>query len=97
MITVTTETVIGHRIVKVLGMVEGNTVRARNIGRDIVAVIKSLFGGEIIEYSELLPEARTEAMARMIDCVLGHVGDNVRGDGVVRLRHGGGSGKRIGR
>ncbi len=67
MITVTTETVIGHRIVKVLGMVEGNTVRARNLGRDIVAVIKSLFGGEISEYSELLTEARTEAMARMIE------------------------------
>ena len=67
MMTVTTETVIGHRIVKVLGMVEGNTVRARNIGRDIVAVIKSLFGGEIIEYSELLTEVRTEAMARMIE------------------------------
>ena len=96
MITVTTETVIGHRIVKVLGMVEGNTVRARNIGRDIVAVIKSLFGGEIIEYSELLMEARTETMARMIDCVLGHVGDNVRGYGAVRIRYSGGSGKRIG-
>ena len=47
MITVTTETVKGQRIVKVLGMVEGNTVRARNIGRDIVAVIKSLFGARL--------------------------------------------------
>ena len=65
MIAVTTETVEGMRIVKVLGMVEGSTVRARNLGRDIVAVIKSLFGGEIIEYSELLVEARAEAMARM--------------------------------
>lgn len=81
MITVTTETVHGYRIVRVLGMAEGSTVRARNLGRDIVAVIKSLFGGEIVEYSELLTDARAEAMARMIDQAEG-LGAN----GVVNVR-----------
>ena len=81
MITVTTETVVGKRIVRVLGMVEGSTVRARNLGRDIVAVIKSLFGGEIVEYSELLAEARAEAMTRMVKQAEG-MGAN----GVVNVR-----------
>ena len=81
MITVTTETVQGKRVVKTLGLVEGSTVRARNLGRDIMAVIKSLFGGEIIEYSELLAEARAEAMARMMEDAAG-MGAN----GVVGVR-----------
>ena len=67
MIVVTTENVAGKRVVEVLGMVNGSTVRARNLGHDIVAGIKSLFGGQIVEYSELLAEARAEAMARMVE------------------------------
>ena len=81
MITVTTETVTGQRVVEVLGMVEGSTVRARNLGRDIVAAIKSLFGGEITEYSELLMEARTEAMARMTEQA-----EALGANGVVNVR-----------
>ncbi len=81
MITVTTETVVGKRIVRMLGMAEGSTVRARNLGRDIVAVIKSLFGGEIVEYSELLAEARVEAMGRMIEQA-----QSMGANGVVNVR-----------
>jgi uncharacterized protein YbjQ (UPF0145 family) len=66
MITVTTETVSGSKVVKVCGLVEGSTVRVRHVGRNIMAGIKSLFGGEIVEYSHLLSEAREEATSRMV-------------------------------
>ncbi len=54
------------KIVKSLGLVKGNTIRARNIGRDIVAVFKNLMGGEIEEYTKLLAQSREQAMDRMI-------------------------------
>ena len=58
MIVTTSSTIAGKRIVKTLGLVRGNTVRARNIGRDIVAVFKNMVGGEIEEYTKLLAESR---------------------------------------
>ena len=81
MITVTTETVEGQRIVKVLGMVQGSTVQTRNIGRDFMAGIKSLFGGEILEYSEMLTRARAEAMDRMVEQA-----EQAGANGVVNVR-----------
>ncbi|MDT8408380.1 MAG: heavy metal-binding domain-containing protein [Wenzhouxiangellaceae bacterium] len=66
MILVTTETVPGRNIEKSVGLVRGNTVRARHIGRDIIATLRNLVGGEISEYSELMTEARNEALKRMI-------------------------------
>ena len=81
MITVTTETVSGTKVVKVCGLVEGSTVRARHLGRNITAGIKSLFGGEITEYSELLSEAREEAMNRMVAAA-----QNVGANAVVNIR-----------
>ena len=81
MITVTTETVEGQRIVKVLGMVQGSTVQTRNIGRDFMAGIKSLFGGEILEYSEMLVRARAEATARMVEQA-----EQAGANGVVNVR-----------
>jgi len=60
------EVVPGKTIVKHLGMVQGNTVRAKHVGRDIMAGFKNIFGGELKGYTELLSEAREEAMARMI-------------------------------
>ncbi|MGB0514437.1 MAG: YbjQ family protein, partial [Wenzhouxiangellaceae bacterium] len=66
MILVSTETVPGHEIEQAVGLVRGNTVRAKHIGRDIVAVLRNLVGGEISEYSELMTEARNEALNRMI-------------------------------
>ncbi len=66
MIMSNTETVAGKRIVKTLGVVRGNTIRARNVGRDILAVLKNLIGGEIEEYTKLIGEAREQSVDRMI-------------------------------
>ena len=67
MIVVTTETVSGRRIVKTLGIVRGNTIRARHIGKDIKAVFRHIIGGEITDYTKLLGESREQALDRMID------------------------------
>ncbi len=61
----TTERIPGYKIVKVLGVVCGNTVRARNIGRDLVAGFRNIIGGEIKEYTELMADAREEALRRL--------------------------------
>ena len=66
MILATTNRIEGKRIVKVLGLVRGNTIRARAIGRDIMASLRNLVGGEIPEYGRLLSESREEATQRMI-------------------------------
>ena len=66
MIVVNTETVPGHDIAEVLGLVQGNTIRAKHVGRDIAASFKNLVGGELRGYTELLSEARRQATERMI-------------------------------
>lgn len=60
------ETVPGRQIINHLGLVQGNTVRAKHVGRDIMAGLKNIVGGELKGYTELLNDAREEAMARMI-------------------------------
>ncbi len=67
MFVVNTEFVPGKRIVAVKGLVEGSTVRAKHVGRDIAASLKNVFGGELRGYTELLVESRRESMQRMID------------------------------
>lgn len=67
MILVNTETVPGHRTRQVLGLVQGNTVRAKHIGRDFMAGLKNLVGGELRGYTELLVESRNQAIDRMIE------------------------------
>ena len=67
MLVVTTETIGGKRIVKSLGLVRGNTVRARNVGKDITAGLRALGGGEISEYVKLMAEAREQSVDRMIE------------------------------
>jgi len=67
MILVTLPEVPGHRIVRVLGVVKGSTVRAKHIGKDILAGLRQIVGGEIKEYTEMLAEARAEAERRMIE------------------------------
>ncbi len=64
MIVVNTETIPGYRIVELKGLVQGNTVRAKHLGRDIAAGLKNIVGGELKGYTELLTEARREAMSR---------------------------------
>lgn len=66
MILVNIETVPGSEIVEVKGLVEGNTIRAKHLGRDIGAAFKNLVGGEIQSYTQLLSEARSEALGRMV-------------------------------
>ena len=67
MLVVTTETIGGKRIVKSLGLVRGNTVRARNVGKDITAGLRALVGGEISEYVKLMAEAREQSVDRIIE------------------------------
>ena len=81
MIVVNTETVAGYRVDRVLGMCQGNTVRAKHFGRDIAAGLKNIVGGELKGYTELLTEARRQALERMLSQAqqLGaHAGLNVR-------------------
>ena len=66
MIVVNTETIPGWDIKEVKGIVQGNTVRAKHMGRDIMAGLKNLVGGELRGYTELLSEARNEALQRML-------------------------------
>lgn len=58
--------VAGHRIARSLGLVYGNTIRARHVGRDILAALKNVVGGEIEEYTKLMAEAREQALDRMV-------------------------------
>ena len=66
MIIVNTETVPGHEILQFHGLVQGNTIRAKHVGRDIGAALKNLVGGELRAYTELMTEARRESVDRMI-------------------------------
>ena len=66
MILTSTQDIPDKKITKTLGLVKGNTIRARNIGRDIIAALKNLVGGEIEEYTKLLAQSSEQAMDRMI-------------------------------
>ncbi|MFQ5462554.1 MAG: YbjQ family protein [Phycisphaerae bacterium] len=66
MIVVNTETIAGYTIKAVKGLVQGNTIRAKHLGRDMAAGFKNLVGGELVGYTELLVEARRQAMERML-------------------------------
>ncbi len=65
MIVVNTETVPGHRVVEALGVVRGSTIRAKHIGKDIMASLRNIVGGEVKEYTEMLTETRNESVHRM--------------------------------
>ena len=67
MIIVTSDHIEGKKTIKTLGMVKGSTIRARNIGRDITASLRSIVGGEIGEYTKLMAEAREQAIHRMVE------------------------------
>lgn len=66
MIVVNTESIPGYRLERVLGLVQGNTVRAKHAGRDLMASLKNLVGGELTAYTELLTESREQALERML-------------------------------
>ena len=67
MIVATTDAVPGYRIVRTLGLVRGNTIRTRHLGKDILAAFKNLVGGEVMEYTKMLAESREQAIDRMIE------------------------------
>ncbi len=62
----TTDTIGGKKIVKHLGLVKGNTIRARHIGRDIMAGLRNIVGGEISDYTKMMAESREQAIDRMV-------------------------------
>ena len=81
MIVATTPDINGKQIVRTLGLVRGNTIRARHLGRDILAMLKGLVGGEILEYTKLIGEAREQALDRMVE-----EAEELGGNAVVNLR-----------
>lgn len=80
-IVTTGNEVPGKKIIKVLGIVKGNTVRARNIGRDIGAGLKNIIGGEIKTYTEMTENSRDEAYNRMVNEAL-----NLKADAIIGFR-----------
>ncbi len=83
MIVTTGDDVPGKKIVEVLGIVRGSTVRARNIGRDIGAGFKNLIGGEIKTYTEMTSQSRDEAFNRMVNEAI-----KLRADAIVGMKFG---------
>jgi len=67
MLLSTTDQIVGKKIVKQLGLAKGNTIRARHIGRDILAILRHIVGGEITDYTKMMAETREQAIDRMID------------------------------
>ena len=67
MIVVTTPDVPGMRVTQTLGLVRGNTIRARHVGKDVMAALRNVAGGEIREYTKMMAEAREQAIDRMVE------------------------------
>lgn len=81
MIVTTMNDIPGRQVKKVLGVVRGNTVRSRNIGRDIMAWFKSIVGGEIETFTELINQSRDEAYNRMVNSAI-----KMGADGIIAMR-----------
>jgi uncharacterized protein YbjQ (UPF0145 family) len=81
MIIVTSNDIPGKRIIKTLGLVRGNTIRARHLGRDIMAALRNIVGGEVTDYTKMLAEAREQALDRMIE-----EGSKMGANAVISLR-----------
>lgn len=79
MIVTTTNEVPGNKVIEILGIARGSTVRARNVGRDFSAGLKSLVGGEIKTYTEMSNHARDEAFNRMVNDALEKGADAIIG------------------
>ena len=81
MIISTSENIPNRSIVEIIGIVQGSTVRAKHIGKDILAGFKNLVGGEVKQYTELLNDAREEAMSRMKDDA-----EKMGADAIINIR-----------
>jgi uncharacterized protein YbjQ (UPF0145 family) len=67
MILATNETITGKKVKRVVGLVKGNTIRARHVGHDITAALRNLVGGEVQEYTKMMAESREQAIDRMVE------------------------------
>ncbi len=67
MIITTSEQIEGKKVVRTIGMVKGSTIRARHLGRDIMAGLRGVVGGEITEYTKMMAESREQAIQRMVE------------------------------
>jgi len=67
MIMVNTENVPGKQVTECLGLVKGSTIRAKWLGKDLVAVLRNIVGGEMKEYTEMMAEAREQSLKRMVE------------------------------
>ena len=81
MIISTSENIPNKKITQVLGVVQGSTVRAKHIGKDIIAGFRNLVGGEVKQYTELLNDAREQAMERMIENA-----EDIGADAIINIR-----------
>lgn len=74
-------TVAGHRVTQTLGLVRGNTIRARHVGKDILAGLRNIVGGEVAEYTKMMAESREQAIDRMVA-----EAEDLEADAIVNLR-----------
>ncbi|MCK4997541.1 YbjQ family protein [Candidatus Pacearchaeota archaeon] len=81
-ITTTTDSIPGKKVVGILGVVKGNTIRARNIGRDVMANMKTIIGGEIKSYTQMTTQAREEAFNRMVNEAI-----EMKADAIINIRY----------
>ena len=81
MIITTTNEIVGKEIAEVLGLVRGNTIRARHIGRDIAALLRNIVGGEVKDYTKMMSEAREQALDRMVA-----EAESMNADAIVAIR-----------
>jgi len=82
LITSTTDSIPGKKVVKILGVVKGNTIRARNVGRDVMAGFKNIVGGEIKSYTQMTTQAREEAFNRMVNEAV-----ELKADAIINIRY----------
>jgi uncharacterized protein YbjQ (UPF0145 family) len=81
MIVVTTDFIPGRTVSKTLGLVRGNTIRARHIGRDIMAGLRNIVGGEIRDYTKMMAESREQAIDRMME-----EAESLGADAIINVR-----------
>ena len=77
----TTDSIMGREIDRHLGLVRGNTIRARHLGRDILALLRAMIGGEITDYTKMMAESREQAIDRLVE-----EAEALGADAVVGLR-----------
>ena len=81
MVISSTDNIPNKEVIEILGIARGSTVRARNVGRDIFAVVKNIVGGEISEYTKLQADSREQALQRMKDDAI-----KLNADAIINVR-----------